>query len=75
MFWNIDRCTYLFSDRFHCQGVSENRLARLVDLGVDHLSVYDLQYEPGTAFGKRFPVAGDNGRPSSDKAAEMYEAV
>jgi coproporphyrinogen III oxidase-like Fe-S oxidoreductase len=47
----------------------------LVDLGVDHLSVYDLQYEPGTAFGKRFPVAGDNGRPSSDKAAEMYEAV
>ncbi|CAL1155134.1 unnamed protein product [Cladocopium goreaui] len=52
-----------------------SHIHQLVDLGVDHLSVYDLQYEPGTAFGKRFPVAGDNGRPSSDKAAEMYEAV
>ena len=48
---------------------------RLTDLGVDHLSVYDLQYEPGTPFGQRFPEAGDGGRPSSEGAAEMYEAV
>lgn len=44
-------------------------------MGVDHLSVYDLQYEPGTPFGRSFPVPGHGGRPSAERAAEMYEAV
>ncbi len=44
-------------------------------MGVDHLSVYDLQYEPGTPFGRSFPVPGHGGRPSAEGAAEMYEAV
>eukprot|EP00913_Durusdinium_trenchii_P026537 g24897.t1 len=50
-------------------------LHELVAWGVDHLSVYDLQYEPGTAFGRRWPVAGETGRPGEAAAAALYETT
>jgi len=60
-------------------GQCEDRLRAdiqaLTQLGVTHLSVYDLQFEDGTAFARRFPDAGQNGRPSLDLAAELYAAT
>ena len=50
-------------------------LNQLSDLGVDHLSVYDLQYEPGTDFARRFPDPGASGRPTEEVAAKLYETA
>ena len=52
-----------------------SELRQLSELGVDHLSVYDLQYEPGTDFARRFPDPGMSGRPTEDVAAELYETA
>lgn len=40
---------------------------------VDHLSVYDVQFEAGTEFHRRFPSPGLNTRPSDEEAAQLYE--
>lgn len=47
-------------------------LARVLDLGLDHLSAYQLTIEPGTAFGKRFE-RGALIPPPSEAAADMFE--
>ena len=52
-----------------------SELRQLSELGVDHLSVYDLQYEQGTDFARRFPSPGESGRPTEEVAAELYEAA
>ncbi|CAJ1365439.1 unnamed protein product [Effrenium voratum] len=41
---------------------------------VDHLSVYDLQYEPGTKFARRFPSESPS-RPTAAQAARLYETA
>lgn len=33
------------------------------------------RYEPGTAFGRRWPVAGETGRPGEAAAAALYETT
>ena len=38
----------------------------------DHLSLYQLTIEPGTAFGDRFAKGGLRGLPNEDLAADMY---
>ncbi|CAE8624808.1 unnamed protein product [Polarella glacialis] len=57
-------------------GQSEEQLLsavrQLVSLGVNHLSVYDLQFEPGTDFARRFPQPGRDGRPTDEAAAMLY---
>ena len=38
----------------------------------DHLSLYQLTIEPGTAFGDRHAKGGLNGLPGEDLSADMY---
>ena len=50
-------------------------LRELNELGINHLSVYDLQYEQGTDFARRFPDPGASGRPTEEAAAQLYEVA
>ena len=47
-------------------------LGRALDLAVDHLSLYQLTIEDGTAFGARHASGGLRGLPSDDLAADLY---
>jgi len=47
-------------------------LTRALDLAVDHLSLYQLTIEDGTAFGARHQAGGLRGLPGDDLAADMY---
>ena len=48
-------------------------LEEALGLGTDHLSLYQLTIEPGTAFGARHARGGLAGLPGEDLAADMYE--
>lgn len=50
-------------------------LAQLLSLGPDHMSLYQLTIEDGTAFGRLFAEGKLRGLPDEDLAAEMYEAT
>jgi len=47
-------------------------LSRALSLAVDHISLYQLTIEDGTAFGDRFRHGGLRGLPSDDLSAELY---
>lgn len=51
----------------------EAELAEALSMAVDHLSLYQLTIEPGTAFGDRFERGLLRGLPPDERAAEMYE--
>ena len=53
----------------------EDELSQALEMSVDHLSLYQLTIEQGTAFGDRFNAGGLKGLPSEDLAADMYEAT
>lgn len=44
-------------------------------MAVDHLSLYQLTIEPGTAFGDRLNRGGLRGLPDEDLGADMYAAT
>ena len=48
-------------------------LGKALDLAIDHLSLYQLTIEDGTAFADRFAKGGLRGLPSEDLSAEMFE--
>ncbi|MFP4404617.1 radical SAM family heme chaperone HemW [Rhodosalinus sp.] len=48
-------------------------LSEALAMAVDHLSLYQLTIEPGTAFGDRHARGGLKGLPDEDLAAGMYE--
>ncbi len=48
-------------------------LTRALDFAADHLSLYQLTIEPGTAFGARHARGGLRGLPSEDLSADMYD--
>jgi oxygen-independent coproporphyrinogen-3 oxidase len=48
-------------------------LQRALTMAVDHLSLYQLTVEPGTAFGDRLARGGLRGLPNEDVAADLYE--
>ncbi|MDZ4312276.1 MAG: radical SAM family heme chaperone HemW [Cypionkella sp.] len=50
-------------------------LGRALELAIDHLSLYQLTIEDGTAFADRFAKGGLKGLPSEDLSAEMFEAT
>ncbi len=47
-------------------------LSEAMAMAVDHLSLYQLTIEPGTAFGARHAKGGLKGLPDDDLAADMY---
>lgn len=48
-------------------------LQEALSMAVDHLSMYQLTIEDGTAFGDRFAKGGLKGLPDEDVQADMYE--
>jgi len=48
-------------------------LAEALAMAADHLSLYQLTIEPGTAFGDRFAKGSLRGLPDENAAADMYE--
>jgi putative oxygen-independent coproporphyrinogen III oxidase len=50
----------------------EAELRDALSMAVDHLSLYQLTIEPGTAFGARHAKGGLQGLPNDDIAADMY---
>lgn len=50
----------------------ENELSLAINQAGDHLSLYQLTIEPGTAFGDRHAKGGLKGLPGEDLAADMY---
>ena len=51
----------------------EDELGEALDMAVDHLSLYQLTIEPGTAFWDRSQAGKLRGLPSDDLGADMYE--
>ena len=50
-----------------------SELTKALDMAVDHLSLYQLTIEQGTAFGDRFARGTLRGLPVDDLSADMYE--
>lgn len=50
-------------------------LGEALEMAVDHLSLYQLTIEQGTAFADRYARGGLKGLPAEDAAADMYEAT
>ena len=50
-----------------------DELGKALDLAIDHLSLYQLTIEDGTAFADRLAKGGLRGLPSEDLSAEMFE--
>ena len=50
----------------------EAELSRALALDLDHLSLYQLTVEPGTAFGDRYDAGKLPGLPSDDLSADLY---
>ncbi|EAQ02968.1 coproporphyrinogen III oxidase [Pseudooceanicola batsensis HTCC2597] len=51
----------------------QKELEQALELAVDHLSLYQLTIEEGTAFGDRYRIGKLRGLPDEDAAATMYE--
>ncbi|GGL55254.1 radical SAM family heme chaperone HemW [Wenxinia marina] len=50
-------------------------LAEALAMAADHLSLYQLTIEDGTAFGARAAAGGLRGLPDEDRAADLWEAT
>ncbi|MCK8484421.1 radical SAM family heme chaperone HemW [Aliiroseovarius sp. S2029] len=50
----------------------QDELTEALSYGPDHLSLYQLTIEPGTAFGARFDAGKLRGLPDEDLATDMY---
>lgn len=50
----------------------ESELKQALSLAIDHLSLYQLTIESGTAFGDRYAAGKLRGLPDDDNAADMY---
>ena len=53
----------------------QNELRLALSMAVDHLSLYQLTIEDGTAFGDRFAAGRLKGLPNDECAADMYFAT
>ena len=50
----------------------ETELTKALSLDLDHVSLYQLTIEPGTAFGDRYKRGTLRGLPDDDLSADMY---
>lgn len=53
----------------------EKELSEALSHAVDHLSLYQLTIEDGTAFGDRYKLGNLRGLPDENTAADMYEVT
>ncbi|MCE0506290.1 radical SAM family heme chaperone HemW [Roseivivax sp. GX 12232] len=65
----------IYARQDQCLADWEAELTRALDLAADHLSLYQLTIERGTAFWERQSRGALPGLPDEDRAAELYEAT
>lgn len=63
----------IYARQHQTVGDWQAELTEALEFGPDHLSLYQLTIEDGTAFGDRFARGGLKGLPDSDASADMYE--
>jgi oxygen-independent coproporphyrinogen-3 oxidase len=51
----------------------ENELKQALTMAIDHVSLYQLTIEDGTAFGDRYAAGKLRGLPDEDNATDMFE--
>ncbi|PZX45849.1 oxygen-independent coproporphyrinogen-3 oxidase [Roseinatronobacter thiooxidans] len=70
----FDRVSFdlIYARQFQSLQAWEAELQAALALAVDHLSLYQLTVEPGTAFGARHAKGGLKGLPDDDVSADMY---
>lgn len=71
---SFDRVSFdlIYARQFQTLAQWQQELTQALALAVDHLSLYQLTIEPGTAFGARHAKGGLKGLPEDDCAADMY---
>lgn len=62
----------IYARQFQTPQQWEAELQTALGMAVDHLSLYQLTIEPGTAFGARAAKHGLKGLPNDEIAADMY---
>lgn len=74
---NFDRVSFDLIYARQDQTVSDwsAELSEALSMAVDHLSLYQLTIEDGTAFGDRYNAGKLRGLPEDDDAADMYLAT
>jgi len=73
----FDRVSFdlIYARQGHTVAAWESELREALSLAVDHLSLYQLTIEEGTAFGDRFAAGKLRDLPDDDLAADMYFAT
>ncbi|MEM6636856.1 MAG: radical SAM family heme chaperone HemW [Pseudomonadota bacterium] len=72
---NFDRISFdlIYARQYQTPGQWQQELGQALTFAADHLSLYQLTIEPGTAFGARFSRDRLPGLPCEDAQADMYE--
>lgn len=80
--FDIARCTFdrisfdlIYARQDQTLDQWKAELRRALDLAADHLSLYQLSIEDGTAFGDRYAAGKLKGLPDEDLAADMFLAT
>jgi oxygen-independent coproporphyrinogen-3 oxidase len=73
----FDRVSFdlIYARQFQTLAAWQKELSEALSMAVDHLSLYQLTIEPGTAFGARAAKGGLKGLPDDEIAADMYLAT
>lgn len=71
----FDRVSFdlIYARQNQSEGAWEAELREALAIGTDHLSLYQLTVEEGTAFANRFAVGGLKGLPDEDLSVSMFE--
>lgn len=74
---NFDRVSFdlIYARQDQTLTAWRSELAEALSMAADHLSLYQLTIEPGTAFGARHDAGGLRGLPDENLSAEMYETT
>jgi putative oxygen-independent coproporphyrinogen III oxidase len=70
----FDRVSFdlIYARQFQTMNMWRAELSEALAMAVDHLSLYQLTIEDGTAFGARYLAGGLKGLPLDDTSADMY---
>ena len=68
-------CDLIYARQDQTLPAWQAELAQLLALGPDHMSLYQMTIEDGTAFGRLHAEGKLRGLPDEDLAAEMYEVT
>ncbi|MES0862039.1 radical SAM family heme chaperone HemW [Ruegeria sp. SCPT10] len=73
----FDRVSFdlIYARQHQTLGAWKAELTEALSMAVDHMSLYQLTIEDGTAFGDRYAVGKLRGLPEDDSAADMYLAT